>query len=315
MPSTAFDNSSQLVANGAYCCGRGHINVSGALNLSLPLTFQNYGFLQATSISSSIPLTISGSQSGGVNITTDLLTAPSLSLTNNVGLTGFASTTTQMHELQVNVGGTISVDRTSQINVNGNGYQPGHTTGNTKFGAANCGGSFGGWGNGSTNAVYGDYTNPNDWGSGGISSGILGATAGGGLVRINAGILQLDGKLLADANNGDFGSGGSGGGIYVSVATLSGGGTIRAAGGNGHGAGGGGRVAVYALDSSGFGGVISAPGAGNVSGGLGGGAGTVYLRDPRQPYGTLTLDNLNGPGLTPLGLNQAYSPRPPGNFV
>ena len=54
----------------------------------------------------------------------------------------------------------------------GLGYAAGHTTGNTTVGGATgrSGGSYGGLGQddrGTTNAVYGDYTNPNDFGSGG----------------------------------------------------------------------------------------------------------------------------------------------------
>ncbi len=41
---------------------------------------------------------------------------------------------------------------------------------------------------GPTNATYGDYADPTDWGAGAFGSG-------GGLVRIVAGTLALDGKF------------------------------------------------------------------------------------------------------------------------
>ena len=53
-------------------------------------------------------------------------------------------------------------------------------------------------------------------------------------MRISAGVLNLEGQLLADGG-GSAGHwyGGSGGGIYVATTTLSGSGSISAAGGAG----------------------------------------------------------------------------------
>ncbi|HEX8203831.1 MAG TPA: hypothetical protein VF590_25365 [Isosphaeraceae bacterium] len=148
------------------------------------------------------------------------------------------------------------MDGSSRIDVSGKGYLPGRTTGNSTTGGATgwSGGSYGGWGlgeRGASNAVYGDYADPDEPGSG---SGPNYSSPGGGLARITAGTLQLDGQLLADGPgaSGNSGAGGSGGGIAVAVATLRGGGLIRARGGVGGrnptggagGAGGGGRVAV-----------------------------------------------------------------------
>ena len=63
------------------------------------------------------------------------------------------------------------------------GYAPGYTTGNTTTGGATggSGGSYGGPGGvypttSATNAVYGSYALPNDWGSG--ASGAYGPAAG-----------------------------------------------------------------------------------------------------------------------------------------
>jgi hypothetical protein len=73
------------------------------------------------------------------------------------------------HELDLTVSGQVSVDATSSIDVTGEGYGMGVTTGGTTTGAATglSSGSYGGLGgslSGSPNAVYGDYTNPTDWG-------------------------------------------------------------------------------------------------------------------------------------------------------
>ena len=186
------------------------------------------------------------------------------------------------------------------IDVSGKGYAAGRTSGNTTVGASTqfSGGSYGGLGAGSANAVYGDYAGPQDWGSGG------GNAPGGGRVRLVATTLQLEGQLLANGSS-VYNGVGSGGGVLVVVTNLAGGGSIQAQGGlsnDSYGAGGGGRVAVYAADYSGFnlakitafgGAVYFSPG----------GAGTVYLRDTDEAAGTLIIDaGSGGNGGTPLGL-------------
>ncbi len=186
----------------------------------------------------------------------------SLFLVNHAVATHDGATPTATHLLDLHVSGTVTIDSTSRIDVSGKGYLAGSTTGNTTAGAASGGlvsGSYGGVagdvGGGPTNATYGDYADPDDWGSGGGGGG-----AGGGLVHLVAATLTLDGQLLAQGGSG-YSSGGSGGGIYVSVTTLQGQGSIQAGGGTSQGTqgtllptpgGGGGRVAVYAQDRSGF---------------------------------------------------------------
>jgi hypothetical protein len=234
--------------------------------------------------------------------------APALTLLNGGTLTHPTSTATQMYKLELQVADTLSVDGTSKIDVSGRGYVAGQTTGNTTAGAVTRGGggSYGGWGGAvgpdpasRTNAVYGSYADPNDWGTGGFVS------SGGGLVRIVAATLQLQGQLLANGASSRGGSG-SGGGIYVAVTTLAGDGLIRAAGGedSASGNGGGGRIAVYAQQISGFDvQKITAPGGAAWM--YHGGAGTIYLRNPGDAQGTLIIDNGTSTannGKTPLGL-------------
>ena len=137
--------------------------------------------------------------------------------------------------------------------------------------------------------VYGDYADPDDWGSGGgPRPGI--AAPGGGLVRVTAGGSPGRRGLADGAGMPLRRHGGSGGGIYVAVATSAAAGSDPAGSGDGGGGrGGGGRVAVYAGDYSGLrhGPGITAPGGGPT---CGGGAGTVYLRDTDEPAGTLVID-------------------------
>ena len=244
------------------------------------------------SITSTIPVAIPAA-----TVMVDGITAPALSVTSGALLTCLPSTAAQIHKLEVNVAGTVMVSSDSRIDVSGTGYGPGYGSGNTTVGGATglSGGSYGGRGNssgGSTCVVYGDYAAPEEPGSGsGPGNGNTSGAAGGGLVRITAGTLWLDGQLLADGGSatggGNNGCGGSGGGIYVAVGTLQGSGLMRAQGGSGGlnpigglgGAGGGGRIAVYALGLGGFEtNKISAPGGAGPSGGAYAAAsGTVWL--------------------------------------
>ena len=148
-------------------------------------------------------------------------------------LTHPACTATEIHKLEVGVAGTVLVSSNSVIDVSRKGYSAGYTTGNTNMGAASgySGASYGGPGgsySGAANVVYGDYADPNDWGSGSPQ------IAGGGLVRLQAGDPWLDGGIVADGESAGWvqrQGGGSGGGIWVHVGSQGGWGYMRAAGG------------------------------------------------------------------------------------
>jgi len=187
----------------------------------------------------------------------------SVHIISNATLTHPANTTDQTHKLDLTVAEQVIVDGTSRIDVSAKGYLPGRTTGNTtECGATGvAGGSYGGLAgaraDSATNVSYGDYADPDDWGSGGSNQ------AGGGLLRLTAQTLQLDGRLEAngDSDPSRRSDGGSGGWIAIVIATLRGDGFISAAGGDGWSTtsvgsggagGGGGRIALYAQDYSQF---------------------------------------------------------------
>ena len=234
----------------------------------------------------------------GATLTAANIEVSSLLLTNS----GLVTTFGPLYRLDLFVTNAITVSADSRIDVSGLGYLPGRTSGNTTIGGATVanGGSYGGLGNsiyggGAPNSVYGDYANPDDWGSGAGPYVGNGNGSGGGLVRLTAGSLFLDGQLLADGsypvNCGCCFAGGAGGGIYVSVGTLAGVGQIRAGGATSYscsvagpvGDGGGGRVAVYAQDYSAFNlADITAPGGSGPGAANGGGGGTVYIHGPTQ---------------------------------
>ena len=163
-------------------------------------------------------------------------------------------------------------------------------------------GSYGGIGGFNTNgasSVYGSFTQPVDFGSGGgyWRDYDIGGD-GGGAVRIHAAQIQIDGVIFA--NGQGIYANGSGGSIYITTGVLSGNGTIRGNGGDqGMNRGGGGRVAIYYDDKSGFGGSVQARGGiyTNINGtinqgfGKGGGAGTVYWKKNSDAFGDLIIDN------------------------
>ncbi len=240
-----------------------------------------------------------------------------LSVVNHGLINQPAVTPTATHSLDLIVSGTVDIDPTSSINVTNEGYAPGYTTGNTTTGGATgaSGGSYAGPGgifptNTSSDAVYGSYALPDDWGSGAAY-----AFAGGGLVQLQAQTLQLDGQIIADGGSpGGYAPAGSGGSILLDVGTLTGAGVISAAGGNGYygdttgslhvGSGGGGRIAVYARDMSGFNlANITAPGGSGASS-VSGGPGTVYLDNTTTSSTTLIVSGVTGAGTadTPLAV-------------
>ncbi|WP_415835185.1 Ig-like domain-containing protein [Corallococcus soli] len=202
--------------------------------------------------------------------------------------------------LNLEVSGAVEVGPGAAINLDGAGYlggrqgvnktQAGRTLGNLSTGLNNAHGSHAGHGANMNVAPYGDYQEPKEAGGGG--SGGPGAQPGGnggGVLRLEAASLRLDGMLLASGK--DSGSGyysGAGGSIWLDVGALTGTGSMALVGGT---SGGGGRVAVYYDESST---TFDWTRINAVGGYQGGGPGTVYLKAHAQPYGDLIVDNANG---------------------
>ncbi len=246
-------------------------------------------------------------------------TFANLILVNGATLTHSPTTANTLNKLDITVFGSIQIDATSRIDVTARGFlggrQPGNPFGNPGMtlgfqsgSTAPSGGSYGGSGGGTSggnpNAVYGDFRNPNDPGSGGGAFFVDARGGnGGGIVRIVANELVLDGLITANGGTGVCcGTGGSGGGIRIDVVTLRGVGQITANGGNAtgfdasdnEGSGSGGRIAIYYQNGTGFDlGKMSA--FGGLSSGVAthGGAGTVYLQGPTAGSGELLVDNNN----------------------
>ena len=231
-------------------------------------------------------------------------------------LTTGSSTTSTLKKMELEVIGKTVIGPDASVTVSGRGYAGagrngnagsyGLTLGNTTTGgsygySAGSYGGFGGkYGSNAVNKIYGSIYEPSDAGSGGggsYDSNYHGGN-GGGILRITAGEIFVDGSIASNGQSTTNGHGaGSGGSIWIDVGTLSGSGAISVNGGNNssYGAGGGGRVAVYYTDASGFDlSKITAYG-GKASNGsnstLNGGAGTVYLKKSTDIYGDLIVDN------------------------
>jgi RHS repeat-associated protein len=287
------------------------VGVDGPVSVGGATRVVSGGLLEVTGMfDGSLAITVDGGTLSGGH-----LIAPSTAVIDGGVLTSPATTSATVSSLVLEITETLLVDGTSKIDVSGKGYLPGYTTGNTMVGGAVGfgGGSYGGVAStrgGSASAVYGDYTNPDEPGSGG------GFTAGGGLIRITAASLTLDGQIRADGSGGN--GTGSGGGIWISTDSIRGGGSIIAAGGNSSfGAGGGGRVAVYSADTSGFDtSHIAVPGGFGAQDSQPGGPGTIYIRDTNAQAGTLIFDAAGGgTGWSVVGLPGQNTVTIPDNIV
>jgi RHS repeat-associated protein len=257
-------------------------------------------------LSGTFEIATSGELAAGNRIVAD-----TTNLTTNAVLTHLATTGTATFKVDLN-SQSITVDSTSRIDATRLGFlaagRPGNpfpsngmTFGFQQGSGSLSGGSYGGLGGsgGSSvaNAVYGDFRNPNEPGSGGGAVGVPGGN-GGGLIRIVAQTLNLSGAIRANGGLVDVGgsaAGGSGGGIRIDVGTISGSGSISAngipGGGTTGGGGSGGRIAIYYQNATGFNfGNVSAfgttgPNATNA------GAGTIYLQGTARESGDLVVDN------------------------
>lgn len=221
----------------------------------------------------------------------------SLALSNSTLSTEYASLSRkEIYPLVLNIGGVLDVDATSVIDVSGRGY-PGATNspyfGGPDFGSDQilCHGGVR-YNFESPDCTYGRYERARFGGSGGQRWGDT-LAHGGGVVKIYASQLNLQGKIAADGLKGGS-YGGSGGSVHVEVDQLLGAGEMSANGGdmalswNGYSSGTGGRISVYSNDSSLFSGSYMASSGSYYTVA---GAGTVYLQDMNKAYGHLIVDN------------------------
>ncbi|MEO8378096.1 MAG: Ig-like domain-containing protein, partial [Acidobacteriota bacterium] len=194
----------------------------------------------------------------------------------------------------VNVTATATyVSCTGTVNTNALGYdRNAGYPGTPALGSGN-GGSHIGRG-GTLNAsghTYGSVYRPAEAGRGGDVNG----SRGGGVVRINAGSVIVDGSIVAGgSSNNTFGNvGGSGGSVWITTGKISGTGAINANGGAACQAGGGGALSIEYTDGTSTLPALSAlsgQGAGTSCGGVDGGPGMIRVAGPASTYGDVTVD-------------------------
>lgn len=178
------------------------------------------------------------------------------------------------HLLHVKLDGSLHVDVSGRIGVNGYGYPPleGSGAACAVAGGAPGGGYGGAGGSGSSSncggLTYGSVTQPDDFGSGGGGTRCCNPGGwGGGVIRLTiTEVLNVDGVISSNGTPGIYmsgwgGGGGSGGSVWIECDALTGSGSIQAIGGAGGGddlggGGGGGRIAICGDSAGGFSGTI-----------------------------------------------------------
>ncbi|HVS32818.1 MAG TPA: Ig-like domain-containing protein [Thermoanaerobaculia bacterium] len=216
--------------------------------------------------------------------------------------------------------GTLTVEDSAAIDASGRGFNSSNsakvaqTWPNVTPSTNGGGGSHGGRGGGLSGAAqgdsggtYGSLFDPDTPGGAGAtrSSACAPCGAGGGVVRLRATKLVLDGQVLVNGVATAFTGSGAGGSIRVDASSFSGAGLMRADGtgrSDFEGAGGGGRIAIYSESMTFDRSRISAAGGTHSDPKLIGSAGTIFLKSPTDAFGELILDNVgrNSTKTTPI---------------
>jgi len=183
-------------------------------------------------------------QNGGTFETSDSCLIDSVILAGTSTWTHRSCTIDTIHSLNLRAQ-YLEVDLNAKIDASGKGYPVGAGPNGQKGGPNqyNSGGSHGGMGAAAYIEPYGDSLAPDLPGSGGGRYSDAGSP-GGGIVRIDAGEIVLNGRIAVNGASVNYGSG-AGGSIWIDASEINGTGAIAASGGTGGVVGGGGRIAVY----------------------------------------------------------------------
>jgi hypothetical protein len=274
------------VAGGATVAFNGTLNINGTLSVSGASTMTVLGETDFPA-----DVLVSGSST---LIATTLFVDGNLTLTSTSKVSVPVATVSpkRVYGLQLVAGGSVSIDATSRIDVNGRGY-PADSWSGPDFTQTLYGCHGGIRSNlGSTNCTYGRLERARFAGSAGTQSG-SGPARGGGFVELHASSLVLNGTITANGEKGYHTTGGgAGGGIHVEVGSLSGAGNFQVRGENYYGGGnenaGGGRISVYYDTANSFTGSYA---MGSNNNGASSGAGTAFVKRTSAPYGQLVVDN------------------------
>ncbi len=237
-------------------------------------------------LQSADPIRVGGAQLVQGDLETESIEAGSLRLAAGANVLHIQGRT-----LSLDVAGELRIDSGATIDVRGLGF-PQTTTYEGGLAGNNSGGSHIGqgglWGS-PVGVTYGSVYRPREHGGGGTFGGV-----GGGVVKIEAGSVVLDGTINVNGIGSGSSVGGGGGSVWIRTGRISGNGTIDASGGAAHyGSGGGGAVAVYYTDRDSELPAMAAKSGPTHQRSLFGGAGSIYVYGPDATYGDLTIDHTN----------------------
>ncbi len=226
----------------------------------------------------------------------------------------------ELEDLHLSVAGTLTVECGGLLDATGYGYEGGngsHEAGLAPEGISGSGhdegGSHGGMGDqgpdrsppGPGEVFDSVYVPSLGGGGGGRTNSYSFGGSGGGVIRIEAGSVDLEGEIRSRGENphADYAGAGAGGTVTITASSLSGGGRIDASGGDyvrtgepWSPPGGGGRIALYVEDLSGFDEATQILSRGGSRYGTTGAveataaAGTIYLVESGSTYGRLRVD-------------------------
>jgi hypothetical protein len=228
------------------------------------------------------PIRIGGTYTIEGAVETEKITAAKVLIKGTLTHATGQSLVIDAQEVRVETGGAIDVSSRGYTN---GGTYPGEQSSGDGTGGSHIG--RGGLYIGPYGSAYGSVYRPQEKGA---ASGNGPSGAGGGVVRINASTVVIDGAVRASGAQND--RAGAGGSVWITTGRISGTGSIATNGGNAyHGIGGGGAISIESTDPTSILPLLSSRTGTNYGESRYGGAGSIYVKGAASLYGDLTIDN------------------------
>ncbi|MGD9172148.1 MAG: hypothetical protein PVI97_19180, partial [Candidatus Thiodiazotropha sp.] len=248
-----------------------------------------------------LSLSAANLQLDGAELTVSTVTiASDITLSNGSSVMPPATDTDNklIFPLHVTAGGAVIIDATSALDADGKGYPSDYYSApDFVVNSANAGCHGGQRSDDADDCTYGRFDFAQYAGNGGDYSSSTNNGYGGGIIKLQAQSLLLDGGMSARGIAGL--TGGAGGSLDVNVDLLEGIGSLDVAGGNATSSyyrrrsGGGGRIVIAATDDSNFsenGSLVTQGGSYNGTDHVAG-SGTAYRKLANETFGHLYIDN------------------------
>jgi hypothetical protein len=233
-------------------------------------------------VDSADPIRVTGTQTIEGTVETERITAGTLVVKGTLTHAVSQSLIIDADDVIVEAGGAI--DATGKGYVNGEHY-PGEGIAGSWSGTSHIG--QGGLYTAPFGSTYGSIYRPREPGA---STRPAPFGAGGGVVRIDASTVLVDGSIRANGAQHDHS--GAGGSVWITTGRISGTGAVETNGGPGRwGIGGGGALAIEYTDPTSVLPTLSSRTGTNTGESRYGGAGSIYVMGPTSIYGDLRIDN------------------------